>query len=165
MRESQAEPQGESESVRHQMRDAGRVGQLQPCRSAPRSCRPSSGCSNPSAVLQCLRVRSSSASVTSSRSARLSSHSVLRLTVPLHRWRRAAARLSRLLTAPDAAPARRLAGQHTTFLVRCPRLLLSTQSAGRRPGGRRTRHRVTHPRRSPPRAELSLLARSPLTPV
>ena len=102
------------------MRDAGRVGQLPPCRPAPRSCRPSSGCRNPSAVLQCLRVRSCSASVTSSRSARLSSHSILRLTVPLRRWRRAAARLSRLLSPPDAALVRRLAGQHTTFLVRCP---------------------------------------------
>ena len=73
---------------------------------------------------------------------------------------------SRSSALPTPHSARRRAGQaaggSTHHLPRqMSRLLLSTQSAGRRPGGRRTRHRVTHPRRSPPRAELSLLARSP----
>ena len=73
---------------------------------------------------------------------------------------------SRSSALPTPHSARRRAGQaaggSTHHLPRqMSRLLVCTQSAGRRTGGRRTRHRAAHPRRSPPRAELSLLARSP----
>ena len=70
MRGSQAEPQGESESVRHQMRDAGRADPLPPCPSAPQSRRPPSCRRHSPAVLQGLGVLLSSVTAPDRHTAR-----------------------------------------------------------------------------------------------
>ena len=145
-RGDQAEPQGEGRGryVTVSLR----------CQTASRGCRQSSCRRCSPAVLQSLCVLSPSVSVRSSRSARPSSHSVLRcLAAPLEKSRSSA------LPGSSLRPSLRRPGgcrAHTPPSSSKPHSLVCTLSDGRRPGGRH--------HRSPRAALPALLALRPGLP-